>query len=53
VWRRRDVTPGFLVRKPEERDNFETLDLHEKMVLKWILTDLCMWLSKGTSNGLL
>jgi len=33
-------------------DNFETLGLHRKMILKRIIMDYCMWLNR-TNDGLL
>ena len=37
----------FLWGSLTKRDKFETLDLHGKMILKWIITDCCMWFILG------
>jgi len=37
----------FVLGNLKKIDNFETLELHGKMILKRIITDYCMWLRIG------
>jgi hypothetical protein len=45
------MPPSIRVWKPEEIDNFETLDLYGKMILKRIITIVCG--SEWDNSGLL